>query len=161
MSDQTNHTETPTDRAAEEMAQAAEREAEAVEEVAEAVVEEVAGRVAEAGESAQEAATEAAEAIEDAVEARTDAASDLDVSTHGDEVYDRVLARLREDGHIPSGAVAEEIAGEAVDAPEVVAEDLEDTVPPPPVREGSREIIHPRREHWWYRPRRIFGGRGD
>lgn len=147
MSDQTTHS-TPTDEALEDLSEALEQEESAVEEVAEEVAEQVAEEVATAAETVQEAATEAAEAIEDAVEEATEGHADLTPERHGDEVYDRVMQRLREDGVLPSGAVAEEVSGDS----EPVGTAIEE---PPPVE--SREVIAPRREHWWYQPRRIFG----
>lgn len=149
MSDQENHT--PTEEAAHDLEEAAQEEAAAVEEVTDEVVDQVADEVAESAETAEEAAAEVAETIEEAVENATDGHADLTPETHGDEVYDRVLHRLREEGHLPSPAIAEEVSGEAEHAAEVVEE------APAEVAAPSHDTIRPTSEHFWYRPRRVFG----
>jgi hypothetical protein len=146
-----NESNTPTEEAVENLDEAIQEEAAAVEEVTEEVVEEVAEEVADSAETAAEAAAEVAETIEEAVENATEGHADLTPESHGDEVYDRVLHRLREEGHISSPAIAEEVAGEAEHAAEIVEE------APAEVAAPSHDTIRPTSEHFWYRPRRIFG----
>lgn len=147
----TENETTPTEEAAHDLDEAIQEEAAAVEEVTQEVVDDVAEEVAEAAETAAEAAAEVAETVEEAVENATEGHADLSPEVHGDEVYDRVLHRLREEGHIPSPAIAEEVAGDAEHAAEVVEE------APAEVAASSHDTIRPTSEHFWYRPRRIFG----
>lgn len=150
--------QTPTEQAIDDLGEAVEQEAAAVEEAVEEVVEEVAEAVADATETATEAATEAAETIEEAVETAVEAAGDLTPEAHGDEVYNRVLQRLREEGHIPSDAVAEEVAGSSI---EVVESPVEEATDAPAAAAATpavvRDTIRPRSEHPWYRSRKVFG----
>lgn len=146
MSDQN----TPLDDAAEHAAEAVEQVESAVSDAVEEIVEAVAEPVAEASTTATEAATEAATEIEDQVETVVTGAAEIP-NEMMDEVYSRVMQRLRDDGHISSAPMVEEIAGEAenvaesaVAAPEVVVDSVSDT-------------IAPRREHWYTRPRKFMG----
>lgn len=150
---------TPTDEALENLGEAAAREEEAATEVVEEVVEEVAEEVAAATETATEAAAEAAETVEETVEEAVEAATDLDVDAHGEAVYNRVMQRLQEEGHIPTPAIAEEMAGEAEHEVEVVEEAPTETVAPVATEAPAvaRPDTRPVSEHWWYRPRRFLG----
>lgn len=153
MSDQENRT--PTEEAVTDLDEAIQEEAEAVEEVTEDVVEDVAEQVADAAETATEAAAEAAQNIEETVAEAVEGHDSLS-DGHVDEVYNRVMHRLQEEGHIPSPAIAEEVAGEAEHAVEVADEAPEVVVEEAPVP-VTRDRIRPTSEHFWYRPRRIFG----
>lgn len=136
---------TPLDEAAEDLAEAAEETEAAVEEAAETAHEAVIEPVAAAGEAAEEAATEASEAVEEAVEEAVSNRPELD-DRHHEEVYNRVLNRLREEGHL-TAAAAEEVAGEA--------EHVTETALEAPEAIAAEVPINPVREHWYYRPRKI------
>jgi hypothetical protein len=145
---------TPIEAAAEHTAEAIERTEEAVTEAVEEVVDAVAEPVAGHSEDAAEAATAAAEAIEEEVEAVVEAHPDLPPEQM-ERVYEEVINRLRNEGHIGSPAIVQEIAGEAeevgevaLDAPEMIVE---------PVTEAARDTISPRREHWYTKPRKFMG----
>lgn len=150
----TENSGTPIEKAAEHTAEAVERTEEAVTEAVEDVVDAVAEPVAGHSEDAADAATAAAEAIEDEVQAVVEAHPDLSTEQM-ERVYEDVINRLRNDGHIGSPAIVEEIAGEAeeagevaLDAPEMIME---------PVTESARDTIAPRREHWYTKPRKFMG----
>lgn len=150
----TENPETPIESAAAHTAEAIEATEEAVAEAVEDVVDAVAEPVAEHSADATEAATAAAERIEDEVEAVVEAHPDLPPEQM-ERVYEEVINRLRNEGHIGSAPIVEEIAGEAenvaedaVAAPEMIVE---------PVAEVARDTIAPRREHWYTKPRRFMG----
>ena len=141
MSEQEHHESTPTDEAADNLAEVAEEAQEAVEEAVEIAHEAAVEPAAEAGETIADAAQEASDAVEEAVEAAVEASPHLD-DRHYDEIVSRVMHRLHEEGHLGTGLVAspDEVVEDAVAAPEV----LVDEAP-----------INPVREHWYYRPRRV------
>lgn len=143
MADQSHST--PLDEAADSLAEEAEQVDAAVEEAAEVAHDAAIEPVADAGEAAEEAAEEASEAVEEAVEEAVSNRPELD-DRHHEEVYNRVLNRLREEGHL-TAAAAEEVAGEAEHVTEQALEAPEAIVAEAP--------INPVREHWYYRPRRI------
>lgn len=149
---------TPLDDAAQHTADAVAQTEEAVEDVVAEVIADVADDVEEATTTATEAAAEAAEAIEEAVEEAVEGAGDVP-NDMADEVYNRVMNALREAGTIPTDAMVEEVAGDAIEVGEDV---VVDAVAAPDVvveaaTDAARDTIAPRREHFWTRPRRAFG----